>query len=49
MTPEKFAMILGKQVPDVEKRRRAHFVIDTGFGFPYARRQVAALLGAIGV
>ena len=48
MTPEKFAMILGKQVPDVEKRRRAHFVIDTGFGFPYARRQVAALLGAIG-
>ena len=48
MTPEKFAMILAKQVPDVEKRRRAHFVIDTGRGFAYARRQVANLLGAIG-
>ena len=48
MTPEKFAMILSKQVPDVEKRRRAHFVIDTGRGFAYARRQVATLLGAIG-
>ncbi len=48
MTPEKFAMIVSKQVPDVEKRRRAHFVIETGRGFPYARRQVAALLGAIG-
>ena len=48
MTPEKFAMIRAKQVPDVEKRRRAHFVIDTGQGFDYARRQVADLLAAIG-
>ena len=48
MTPEKFEMILSKQVPDVEKRRRAHFVIDTGRGFDYARRQVASLLAAIG-
>ena len=48
MTPEKFEMILSKQVPDVEKRRRAHFVVDTGRGFDYARRQVAGLLAAIG-
>lgn len=48
MTAAKFAMIMAKQVPDVEKRRRAHFVIDTGRGFDYARRQVAGLLAAIG-
>ena len=49
MTPEKFAMIAAKQMPDVDKRRRAHFVIDTGRGFDYARRQVAGLLAAIGL
>ena len=47
MNPEKLAVILGKQVPDVEKRRRAHFVIDTGQGLAYARRQVVALVHAL--
>lgn len=48
MTREKLMAILAKQTPDAEKRRRAHFVIDTGRGLEYARRQVHALLQAVG-
>lgn len=44
---ERFEAILSKQVPDAEKRRRAHFVIDTSRGFPAAERQVAAMLRAL--
>ena len=47
MSPEKYAAILAKQLPDKEKRRRAHFVVDTGRGVAYAQRQVAALLNAL--
>ena len=48
MTREKFLSIRAKQMGDAEKRRRAHAIIDTGRGFDYARRQVAALLIALG-
>ena len=40
MTEEKFHAILARQMPDSEKRRRAHFIIDTGRGFEPARRAV---------
>jgi len=32
MTPEKFAAILAKQMPDSEKRRKSDFVVQTGNG-----------------
>jgi dephospho-CoA kinase len=44
MTEEKFAAILGKQMPDEEKRRRADFVVDTSRGFDHARAQVRDIL-----
>ncbi len=47
MTEEKFRAILAKQMPDSEKRRRAHFLIETGFGFAHAERRVRAILRAI--
>jgi dephospho-CoA kinase len=44
MTEEKFAAILMKQMPDEEKRRRAHVVVDTGRGFEAARAEVRGVL-----
>jgi len=47
MTPDKLDAILAKQMPDAEKRRHAHFIIDTGRGFEAARHQVAGVLRAL--
>lgn len=44
MTGERFATILAKQMPDAEKRRRAHFIIHTEHGLEDARRQVRQLI-----
>jgi len=46
MTQEKFAAILARQVPDAEKRRQAHFVVDTSKGLDAARRQVGDIIDA---
>lgn len=44
MTEAAFEVILGKQVPDAEKRARADFVISTAFGFEFARAHVNAII-----
>ena len=47
MTEERFVQILARQVPDAEKRRRAHFIVDTGLGMAGARRQVRDIVRAV--
>jgi dephospho-CoA kinase len=47
MTEQKFAAILAKQLPDVEKRARADFVVDTSKGFDAARTQVRDILARV--
>jgi len=44
MTEEKLEVLLAKQTPDAEKRRRADFIVDTSKGFDFARQQVHAIL-----
>jgi dephospho-CoA kinase len=47
MTEEKLKSLLARQVPDAEKRRRAHFLVDSGHGFEAAAREVDAILRAL--
>lgn len=47
MTEEKLSALLRRQLPDAEKRRRAHFLVDTGHGMEAAARQVDAILRAL--
>ena len=48
MTEARFAAIVAKQLPDAEKRRRAHFVVETGAGIEAAEQQVRAVIAALG-
>jgi len=47
MTPARFEAILARQLPDAEKRRRAHALIETDRGFAAAQAQVDDLLRAL--
>src|SRR5450432_716535 len=40
MTPEKLDAILARQLPDAEKRQRAHFVVDTSYGLDPVRARI---------
>lgn len=47
MSADKLAAILGRQLPDDDKRKRADFVIRTDVTIEETRAQVAALLSAL--
>lgn len=46
MDEERADAMTARQIPDADKRRRAHFVIDTGVSLAETRRAVADLLRA---
>ncbi|HEY2444754.1 MAG TPA: dephospho-CoA kinase [Rhizomicrobium sp.] len=47
MSDEILERILTRQTPDVEKRARAHFVVETGKGLGHAFEQVKSVLAAL--
>src|ERR1700744_6411992 len=47
MTAEKFESLLARQMPDVEKRARAHYVVVTDKGLDHAGEQVKMILADI--
>jgi dephospho-CoA kinase len=47
MTEDKLAGLLARQVPDAEKRARAHFVVDSSQSFDSARAQIHGILRAV--
>ena len=49
MTEEKFALILSRQLPDEEKRKRADFIVHTDGGLDAARKQVEEVIRAVTV
>ena len=44
MSEEKFALILSRQMPDAEKRKRADFIVYTDAGLEAARKQVEEVI-----
>jgi dephospho-CoA kinase len=47
MTGQKLDAIMAKQVADSEKRRRAHFVVDSSRDFDFMRAQIHGILRAV--
>ena len=47
MSEQRFEALLARQMPDAEKRARAHFIIDTGGTHAATERQIGELLRAV--
>jgi dephospho-CoA kinase len=47
MSEEKLEIILSRQMPDAEKRYRAHFTVDTSLGLAHAERAVRDIIRAV--
>lgn len=47
MTEDRFRQILGKQMPDAQKRGQAHFLVDTSRGFASAEAQLRTILASL--
>ena len=47
MSPAKVDAILARQMPDADKRRRAHFVLDTGVSLTATEAQLEGLMPAL--
>jgi dephospho-CoA kinase len=47
MTAERFAALLARQMPDADKRARAHFIVDSSRSYDSARAQVHGILRAV--
>ena len=47
MTAERAAALLARQMPDADKRARAHFIIDTSGELSATRKQVADVVRAM--
>ena len=47
VTAERLDALLARQMPDAEKRARAHFIVDSSRSFDSARAQVHAILRAV--
>lgn len=47
MTAERLDALLARQMPDAEKRARAHFVVDSSRSFDSARAQIHGILRAV--
>jgi dephospho-CoA kinase len=47
MTAERLDALLARQMPDAEKRARAHFIVDSSRSYDSARAQVHGILRAV--
>lgn len=47
MTQDKLAVVLARQMPDEDKRRRADFIVDTSHGLDPVRRRIGEILAKV--